>query len=234
MAREPARLVGDFSSIETLRGTHARQWVIDINGFIHIDNSGVYHTMVPGFQDLALRTYSRFKEHFDNAALAFDVPVAILVATACCESAGQPEARRVEYTDDQGDGILSVRDKSYGLCQLLTGTAYQVGRAIRWPREANGKCVIRSWTMPRKHKHDYMSWFIFLTNPAVNIALCGAYYMFMHRRHPDWHQDPILLYASFNAGGAYHSDTIPWGLHSTPAAIDAFRNYYSDFKRDVG
>ncbi len=220
--RPPAILTANWDNLRQLHGTEKRLWGLTRDGFI-IHDVGINHTLVPEFVNLAYEVEQDHGEQIAMASGIFGIPAPILAATICAESVNDPAAIRQE-----------PHDRSYGLCQLLTGTAYNVGRVIGWPKkDVKDTCLPMSWYMPTKPKKDWLDWMVFLRNPAVNIALCAAYFMIMANRHKHWNKDPIMLYASFNAGGAYHSDSIPWGLHSTPAALDAFRNYYNDYVRDV-
>lgn len=146
-----------------------------------------------------------------------------LIATICCESAVDPGAERHEP---------HMNDTSFGLTQLLTGTAYQVGRRIGWPLRADTEGPHEEFCMPAKPvaiggSEPLALWREWLIEPWNNLALAAALHALNDERL-DQRSDPLLQYIAFNSGGNYESTANEFGLHYHPSAAEAFILFFND------
>ncbi|WP_206020789.1 peptidoglycan-binding protein [Roseococcus sp. SYP-B2431] len=138
--------------------------------------------------DVAARCWSVHRGALEAAALRFAVPVELLIATACTESAGRAEAVREEpgFTSD----AATPHRVSPGLMQTLISTA----------REA-----LADPTLDRAR----------LLDPAVSAAAGAAYVK--RQSQATTRLDPPLVAAAYNAGSlrADRDSRNPWGLIQT-------------------
>lgn len=146
-----------------------------------------------------------------------------LIATICCESAVNPTASRDEP---------HISDKSFGLCQILTGTAYQVGRRIGWPLASEANIEGSTIGLPGKPTSiggstPLEAWEPWLSEPWNNIVLAAALHTINDERL-SMQGDPLLQYIAFNSGGNYESKKTWCGLHYHPSAADAFELFFND------
>lgn len=138
--------------------------------------------------DTAARCWSTHREALEAASIRFAVPVELLIATACTESAGRADAVREEpgYVSD----AATPHRVSPGLMQTLISTA----------REA-----LADPTLDRAR----------LLDPAVSAAAGAAY--IKRQSLSVTRFDPPLVGTAYNAGSLRkNSDASnPWGLIGT-------------------
>jgi hypothetical protein len=138
--------------------------------------------------DIAARCWSTHRDTLEAAAARFAVPVELLIATACTESAGRADAVREEpgFTSD----AATPNRVSPGLMQTLISTA----------REA-----LSDPTLDRQ----------MLLDPAVSAAAAAAY--IKRQSNATTRFDPPLVATAYNAGSLrMNSDASnPWGLIGT-------------------
>jgi len=138
--------------------------------------------------DIAARCWSAHRVALEAAATRFAVPVELLLATACTESAGRADALREEpgFTSD----AATPHRVSPGLMQTLISTA----------REA-----LSDPTLDRAK----------LLDPAVSAAAGAAY--IRRQAQATTRFDPPLVAAAYNAGSlrADRDAANPWGLIQT-------------------
>ena len=146
----------------------------------------------------------------------------LLAATICTESAGNPNAKRFEK---------HLNDYSFGLTQMLTSTAFAVGRKVGWPTEL--PLDARRWQMPKKPVPKGGTpdeWQKFLGEPYHACLLALTLHQLNDGRF-GCQGDPIIMSASYNAGSPRRTDKNKWGLVSTAAHLDAFVQYFNDAAR---
>lgn len=154
--------------------------------------------------DTATRCWSIHRAALEAAAARFAVPVELLLATACTESAGRAEAVREEpgFTSDEA----TPHRVSPGLMQTLISTARE---ALADPKLDRAR----------------------LLDPAVSAAAGAAY---IKRQASRTGFDPPLVGTAYNAGGLrMNSDASnPWGLIGTKRGnvwhADSFIAYLGD------
>jgi hypothetical protein len=138
--------------------------------------------------DIAARCWSKHRDALESAATRFAVPVELLIATACTESAGRADAIREEpgFTSD----AATPNRVSPGLMQTLISTA----------REA-----LSDPALDRAR----------LLDPAVSAAAAAAY--IRRQAQATTHFDPPLVATAYNAGSlrADRNPENPWGLLGT-------------------
>lgn len=172
---------------------------------------------------LAEDIYTRFGSMIENSAITNRVNRRTIVATLCIESGGKEDAERYEK---------HLRDYSIGLGQTLTSTAHHVGTMMGFPKmvpiEAEG------WRMPNKplgkrswSSYDLDEWRGFLSNPRNSILLTAGLHAINCKRF-GLKEDPVLLYATYNAGSPRSTSKNPWGLVHVVPALDAFVCFYND------
>ncbi len=144
----------------------------------------------------------------------------LLAATICTESAGNPKAERNE---------AHLKDRSFGLTQMLTNTAWNVGRQVGWPIEVPRGA--RRWALPVKplpRGGTVDEWRRFLCEPYHACLLA----MTLHRLNDGrfaCQGDPIMLSASYNAGHPRKSSKDhTWGLVATKSHLSGFAQYFND------
>lgn len=164
----------DPATLAALRTPHTRfpggvLWRL-VPGGIEVD--GVLAAPSPAEAALAARVLRDRADAIATAAVRFPVPVELVVATICTESAGQPAARRLEPGCDPADPALTPRRVSVGLMQTLLSTA----------REVLGDEAISLAA---------------LENPSLSIRAGMA---FIWRQAARTRFDPPLVAAAYNAG----------------------------------
>ncbi|NBC18354.1 MAG: transglycosylase SLT domain-containing protein [Bacteroidetes bacterium] len=192
------------------------------------------HEAIDGepLRTLPLRVYDRHADGFDTAAGAFGVPLSLLVAIACAESQGQTDAERYEP---------HLRDRSIGIMQTLTSTAWQQGLAMGWPQEdepADEALAALPDVLPEVERlpmpvrplpqgGDHKAWRAWLSQPYVSIVMGAATLVALDRR---WELlgDPVLLAAAYNAGGPYADVANPWGLRQHGPYLDTVTRFIAD------
>ncbi len=142
-------------------------------------------------------------------AQTFNVDRRVLTAVICIESAGQCHAERYEK---------HLNDYSIGLCQTLTATAWHLAQGIGLP-DVPEKPVPKGGDLDAWRHYLGMGW--------NSIMLAGAY---LNQANQRWslQDDPVLLYASYNAGSPRLTDKNAWGLVNYGHALDAFTRFYGD------
>jgi hypothetical protein len=138
--------------------------------------------------DIAARCWSMHRDALESAAMRFAVPVELLIATACTESAGRADAIREEpgFTSD----AATPNRVSPGLMQTLISTA----------REA-----LSDPALDRAR----------LLDPAVSAAAAAAY--IRRQAQATTRFDPPLVATAYNAGSLRvdRNPENPWGLIGT-------------------
>lgn len=132
--------------------------------------------------------------------------IAALIAT---ESGGNPNAERSEPT---------IKDWSFGLCQVLTKTASALSQK---PFDLPPPPSPLKYTQAK----SVSEWRRFFSSPTNSVRYAIAYFYNINSLRIT---DPIVLYAIYNAGGAYFSGSNTWGLRSAPGALDRFAAWYGD------
>lgn len=144
----------------------------------------------------------------------------LLAATICTESAGNPKAERRES---------HLKDRSFGLTQMLTGTAWAVARQVGWPIEVPRDA--RRWALPAlplPRGGVVKEWRAFLCEPYHACLLA----MTLHRLNDGKYacqSDVVQLSACYNAGSLRVSKSDrDWGLVATKSHLSAFAQYFND------
>jgi hypothetical protein len=130
-----------------------------------------------------------------------------LIAT---ESGGNPLAERYEQ---------SLNDYSIGLCQVLTKTAGNLAKQC-----PNLPTPPKPLIEDPNNQDLLKEWKDFFHNPFNSIVYATA----MISLAANVTTDPILLYASYNAGGIYHSSNNKWGIGSYNDSLTNFAEWYGD------
>ena len=145
-----------------------------------------------------------FREAINHAALEFEVPVELIIATICTETRGDPAAVRTE------PGYVSDRETPHrvspGLMQTLISTA----------RSALGdKAIDRAW----------------LLRPENSIRAGTAYIANQARKT---RLDPPVVAAAYNSGSVYHQKGRGnrWKMRQYPIGtgehVDRFVRWFND------
>jgi hypothetical protein len=121
-----------------------------------------------------------------------DVDKALLMACIMNESRGNEKASRYEPR---------IKDYSFGLCQTLTGTAHGLMKAAN----------IQPPDKPISQGGNIEKWRAALCDPRTSIILGAQYLTGLNRRFV-LKNDPILIYASYNAGSPRPTHKGTWGL----------------------
>jgi soluble lytic murein transglycosylase-like protein len=186
----------------------ARKWCVTESGIqVARETTGARRTQ--GEPKTASRIVETWGKVIKHMGATFDVDVRVLTAVVCIESGGKTDAERYE---------AHLNDYSIGLCQTLTATAHQLAKMIGLP---NGPAK------PVPKGGDLDEWRSFLSMGWNSIMLAGAYLENANKR---WglQNDPVLLYASYNAGSPRATTKNPWGLVNYGHALDAFTRFYGD------
>ena len=197
---EPDGLVYNSEHYHRVIG-HPRNWCVRNDG-IHIDGSATpLRTMGKPV------TLQRIKDDFGHLAARYSY-MRLIGALIATESGGNPRAERFEG---------KILDWSFGICQVLTKTATSLYARYHWlPKPPT---AIRC-----DDDKSVEEWRVFFQDPSVSIDYAAAYITNLS----ECCSDPIMLYAMYNAGGAYESFSNPWGLRSAKGALDRFAAWYGD------
>ena len=136
---------------------------------------------------------------------------AFLLALIATESGGKAYQEREEP---------SLKDYSFGICQILTSTAYNLYKQYpHLPKPPRG-------SLPDNPNDEELltDWRSFFSVEENSIEYATAYIY----NNAKVTYDPILLYASYNAGGIYYSNLNKWGLRFYGNSVDNFAKYYGD------
>jgi|GEM_PF-5143472 len=159
----------------------------------------------PGTMVTVPRVWNDFASEILAAALAFQVPVELIVATICTESAGNPSAVRTEpgWTSD----AATPKRISAGLMQTLISTA----------REALGDASI-----------DRAA----LLLPAVSIN-AGTACISGKRQLTQF--DPPVVACAYNAGGVYANNGAAnrWGMRQYPIGTGRHADHFVMWFNDI-
>lgn len=154
----------------------------------------------PGPMEMVPLVWSRYGGAIRRWSGHYKVPVELIVATICTESAGSPVAIRKE------DGYRSDRQTpariSIGLMQTLISTARSVMPAVT---------VDRNW----------------LTQPSNSIQAGTAY---IAQQQPDTLFDPPKVACAYNAGSVRPSTAASnrWKMVQTAGHADRFTCFFND------
>jgi peptidoglycan hydrolase-like protein with peptidoglycan-binding domain len=188
-------------------GPGTRRWHLTAAGVVFAGDAAAARTA--GAPTTAGTCWQRFAPAFAAAASRFGVPVELLLACACTESHGRPDAIRQEpgYISDQA----TPERVSPGLMQTLIATA---------------RDVLADPTLDRAR----------LLDPAVSIA-AGAALMrrqALSGRTPTGF-DPPLVGIAYNAGSLRPASDPgnPWGLVQTRAGEGWYADVFSAFLGDA-
>lgn len=136
----------------------------------------------------------------------------MLLAIIANESRGNANAERYEKR---------INDWSFGLCQLLTGTAYGLLK----------ECNLKAPAAPIPKGGSVDAWRKFLCDPNTNIVLAASYLSRLNHKFK-CKGDPILLYACYNAGSPRPATKNQWGLigndNTEPDTFDHIAGWYGD------
>lgn len=158
------------------------------------------------------RIRKRFGDHIAQIAARTGLTQQLLGAIIAVESGGNEKAERFEQ---------HINDWSIGLTQTLTATAYTVANRMRF----------EPMLKPVPEGGDVDEWRVYLGEPYTSIEL-GASYLVMQNERFALRYDPVLLYASYNAGSPRPSSGNDWGLVCYDAhdynALDCFAAWYGD------
>jgi len=211
----------DWHGIEGRR----RRWRVTDKG---IELKGIGHRGSASQPELAAEVARAYRidlisildtYQLDPHALEGLVMVSALVGTACNESAGDPKAKR--YEDH-------LSDYSFGLTQILTGTAHSLARGMGWPEQTAEDA--KKWQLPDRpipKGGKIGEWRRFLELPYNALLLAAEFHKINDKRF-GLKGDPVLWYACYNAGSLRASDSNAWGIvHSVPA-LDSFCNFAND------
>ena len=189
-----------------------RRWMVTNDGIVVVGEDRPRRT--PGKPATLTRIFAKYGPLIGEAADATGLSMRLIAAVIATESRGLETAERYEKGPD---------DWSFGLMQTLTNTAWFVSNLVslegRFPK-------------PVPKGGDVNEWRKLLFNPRTSIIL-GSRYL---REHSEEYgtKDPVVLYAAYNAGGAYKAANRQWGLLSygppdrPDQALDNFTAWYGD------
>jgi len=150
-------------------------------------------------------TVQRIKDQFGKelqvASAQFGVDVRVIAAVCATESRGQLIAERYE---------AGLHDWSYGPMQILTKTAESLAKThtqLRTPTNGRWQDILCTSTYAFQY---------------------GAAYLATAKNMLSIDDDPILLYAVYNAGGLYASTDNLWGLRVYGNGLDRMAAWYGD------
>ena len=198
-----------------------RRWRVTPKGIEVQSESRLRRTRWEKHATTAADIFTRWRDFIENAAEVTGVDVRTLVAMMANESAGGPDLERHE---------AHLKDWSIGLSQVLTATARQVGVAMGFPEVTVDDAEAATYRMPMASVPgggDLDEWRTFLRHPRNSIMIGAGVLAAFNEQH-GLKNDPVLCYASYNAGAPYFSDRNEWGLRSTTHALDAFVNFHGD------
>lgn len=161
----------------------------------------------------ARRIADQFEVHIAHWSETFLISAPMLVGLIATESGGKPEAERHEP---------KLGDWSIGLTQTLTATAKGVLRSF-----PNQIPKVTAESIPAGGSLEI--WRGYLRQPEVSIGLAAAYLRSLSDKS-DLRDDPVLLYAAYNAGSARAAKpgANPWGIVSYGNALDHFTRWFGD------
>jgi soluble lytic murein transglycosylase-like protein len=149
-----------------------------------------------------------------NATRNLAIAETTVIAMIANESGGKLPADRYEP---------HIKDWSFGLCQTITATARAVGAKAGRGTQLIG--ALPQKPIPKGGSKD--RWKTFLDDPLNSIRL-GAWYLDDQDRRLSLQGDPLLQYASYNAGGVYASSKNPWGVRYYGKALDHYLLWFND------
>lgn len=177
------------------------QWYLSADGLI-VDGQ---LPRSPGTMVTVPRVWNKFSTEIVAAALAFKVPVELIVATICTESAGNPLALRTEpgWTSD----AATPKRISAGLMQTLISTAREALNDASIDREA-------------------------LFTPSVSIN-AGTAYISQKRQLTQF--DPPVVACVYNAGGIYANNgpANRWGMRQYPIGTGRHADHFVMWFNDI-
>lgn len=142
----------------------------------------------------------------------------IILATICTESSGNAQATRYEP---------SLKDWSFGLTQTLSATALSIGHSLS--DSAKQYLDQLQYKLPAKSilvGGTTDEWKNFLFQPKASILL-GSVYHIINNNKFGLKLDPVLIYASFNAGSPRPSGQSEWGIVNYGSAVEAYCRFYN-------
>lgn len=188
---------------------HARfggiKWRLTTGG-IEVDGEGIARTR--GEPKTAQRAWTEHNEAINQWAVAYGVPVELIVATMCTESGSDAKSFRQEpgYTSD----AATPHRVSYGMMHTLLSTAKAMATA-----NAITDTITKEW----------------LFTPANSIRVGTAY---MKSQKTVTGLDPVLVGAAYNSGGVTQNAGNRWKLMQffspeTAPHCDRFMQFFNDF-----
>ncbi len=174
-----------------------------------IDVAGEGVTYTPGEPATVRRVWTQFGDSFTAWATKYEIPVELLVATACTETRGDAAAIRMEpgyESDEKTPGRISP-----GLMQTLISTARST-----LAREGLAQSTIdRQWLLV-----------------ADNSIHAGAAYI--NQMFPQTGFDPPLVACGYNAGGVYHQEGEKnrWKMRQYPIGTGEHANRFVSWFND--
>lgn len=192
-----------------------RRWKTTLAGISVQGESGPRRTK--GKPITAGKVWTLYQSHIREASDLTGVPIATLIAMIATESGTDPEAERFEKR---------LKDWSFGCAQTITSTAFEMAKSL----------PITSPSKPVPRGGSVSAWRSFLFD-SRNSILCGARYIAYNDERWNLLSDPVLAYASYNAGSPRVRDT-PWGLSYFRGgqydALDVFAAWYGDSRAVLG
>lgn len=193
-------------------GPHAWPWwIVSDKGVRLVTRSSVHRT--PGKPLTTDRIWRQIKPWFDKAAAQDRALYTAIVAT---ESRGDVNAARHEP---------KLSDWSLGPAQVLTRTAFELIRhtplaPIAPPAPVPSGGSLDAW---KKFLCDWR-----VSSAVMHLYVERAKEKLAMRASAKGVYDPVALYAAYNAGGLYASNTNPWRLRAFGSALDHFAAWYGD------
>jgi hypothetical protein len=157
-----------------------------------------------GIPDTLKKIYLQYGQ---NAAPFWDP--GLVLAVIANESRGELMCERFEE---------HLRDWSFGPGQFLTSTAHDLLKGVKlFPPD-----------VPIPKGGDPERWRRFLCDPKNTLPLIRAFLTNLNKRF-NLQQDPVLLYAAYNAGSPRPSGKSEWGLVTNrPDTLDRISSWYGD------
>lgn len=208
-------------SIDKLHGVIGgkNKWRVLVDG-IYVNNEKTPRAFANDYyKNIASTVYRDYSKDCEEISKILSIDSKILLAAICTESAGSPKASRFE---------IALNDWSFGLCQTLTATAFAISSRLN--DEANRMLASLEYKMPNKSFHaggNIDEWKNFLYQPKASILLGGSYFNINNTQF-GLKYDPVLLYASYNAGSPRPSMQNDWGIVNYGSALQGFVNFYGN------
>lgn len=183
-------------------------WATDFDG-VYVEFEGLQRT--PGEPITMRRLYQQWGAQLHSAAIASGVPVALLMMTLATESGMQWKEGRFTYPALRKEpGYLSDEETphriSFGPMHVLLSTY---------------RAVMGAPTATRDEASDFM-----------NNVVAGALYI---KDTHHWHNfDPVLVAATYNAGGVYNASSKDskyhnrWHIRAYGNHLDRAARWYGD------